>query len=109
MVPQRRWGSLGPHNTTAYKPDIFALTETKLNSEISNNEICKNYSLYRYDRPNDTGRGGGLLIGISDACPISVNSINKCSYGEKLLYFASTTEDQLSKALMTLSCGSPVS
>ena len=67
-----------------YKPDIFALTETKLNGDISDNEICSKYTLYRYDRSDNLGRGGGVLIGISDLCPISVNHVEKCPLGEIL-------------------------
>ena len=55
-----------------YKPDIFALTETKLCEDISDNELCSDYTLCRYDRPGGFGRGGGVLIGISDFCPISL-------------------------------------
>lgn len=42
-----------------HKPDIFAITETKLTFDITNKELCNNYSLYRLDRTNATGRGGG--------------------------------------------------
>ena len=53
----------------SHKPHIFALTETKLIPSVSDNEICSGYTLYRHDRvinDHSVGRGGGVLIGISD-------------------------------------------
>ena len=46
-----------------YKPDIFALSESKLISSVSDKEVCDKYTLYRHDRVNSIGRGGGVLIG----------------------------------------------
>lgn len=63
-------------------PDIFALTETKLKHTTHDNEISRNYTLYRYDRNIDLGFGGGVLIGISHSCDISVLNCNKFNRGE---------------------------
>jgi hypothetical protein len=47
------------------KPNIIALTETWLNSDISNNMIgLNNYKLFRKDRIN--GRGGGVCIYVNE-------------------------------------------
>ena len=67
-----------------HKPDIFALVETKLISSINDREVCDNYTLYRLDRPNSPGRGGGVLIGVLDSCNILVNNISPSSKGELL-------------------------
>jgi hypothetical protein len=63
------------------KPNIIALTETWLNSDISNNMIAlNNYKLFRKDRIN--GRGGGVCIQADSRSPfirnflISQNHIN---------------------------------
>ena len=53
-----------------HKPDIIALTETKLNPNICDSEIISNYTVYRRDR--STGQGGGVLIAISDTLNIKV-------------------------------------
>ena len=57
-----------------HEPDIFALSESKLIPSITDKEICSKYTLYRRDRHSTAGpgRGGGVLIGISDACNIKV-------------------------------------
>lgn len=65
----------------ANSPDIFALTETKIDSTFSDNSICTNYTLYRHDRVLG---GGGVLIGILNSCNIKVNYIDKCEFGEIL-------------------------
>lgn len=67
-----------------HKPDIFAITETKLTSDITNKELCNNYSIYRLDRTNAIGRGGGVLIGILDTSNIQVNQISPSDTGELL-------------------------
>lgn len=67
-----------------HKPDIFALTETKLTPSILDKEICCNYTLYRLDRTNSIGRGGGVLIGVSDSSNIQVNKITPALVGEIL-------------------------
>ena len=41
------------------KPDIFALTETKLDNTVSDNEISTDYTIYLRDRRNGLGPGGG--------------------------------------------------
>jgi exonuclease III len=47
------------------KPNIIALTETWLNSDVSNNMIgLNNYKLLRKDRIN--GRGGGVCIYVNE-------------------------------------------
>lgn len=48
-----------------HNPDIFALSESKLISSITDREICSKYTLYRRDQ-NTVGREGGVLIGISE-------------------------------------------
>lgn len=63
-------------------PDIFALTETKLKCTTHDNETSKDYTIYRYDRNSDSGFGGGVLVGISNSCNISVLSCNKYEHGE---------------------------
>ena len=63
-------------------PDIFCLTETKLEPSIADNEIVKNYTIYRQDRTTGPGHGGGVLIGLSNKCPFIVSRINNCCSGE---------------------------
>jgi exonuclease III len=47
------------------KPNIIALTETWLNSDVSNNMIgLNNYKVFRKDRIN--GRGGGVCIYVNE-------------------------------------------
>jgi hypothetical protein len=47
------------------KPNIIALTETWLNSDVSNNMIgLNNYKLFRKDRIH--GRGGGVCIYVNE-------------------------------------------
>lgn len=53
-----------------HKPDIFALIETKLTPCIADKEICCNYTLYRLDRTNSIGGGGGVLITVLDSSNI---------------------------------------
>lgn len=67
-----------------YKPDIFALSESKLISSVSDKEVCDKYTLYRHDRVNSIGRGGGVLIGILDTSNIKVNNVFKSNIGEIL-------------------------
>ena len=67
-----------------HKPHIFALIETKLIPSISDREICDGYTLYRHDRANTAGRGGGVLIGVSDSTNIKVNNILSSHVGELL-------------------------
>ena len=67
-----------------HKPDLFALTETKLIGSILDKEICDNYTLYRLDRVNSSGRGGGVLIGVCDTSNILVNKITPEEKGEIL-------------------------
>lgn len=67
-----------------HKPDIFALVETKLIANITDREICSNYTIYRLDRINAVGRGGGVLIGVSDSSKIQVNKITPATIGELL-------------------------
>ena len=66
------------------KPDIFALTETKLDNTVSDNEISTDYTIYRRDRRNGLGPGGGVLIGVSNICPISVLNVQPSDNGELL-------------------------
>ena len=69
-----------------YRPDIFALAETKLIPSILDREICDGYTVYRLDRKcSGVGRGGGVLIGISESSNITVNNISSSKTGE-LLY-----------------------
>ena len=65
-----------------HSPDIFCLCETKLEPSIADNEIVKNYTIYRRDRTTGPGRGGGVLIGLSNKCPFIVSRINNCCSGE---------------------------
>ena len=67
-----------------HKPHLFALTETKLIGSILDKEICDNYTLYRLDRVNTSGRGGGVLIGVSETSNILVNKITPEDRGEIL-------------------------
>ncbi|KAF6036454.1 hypothetical protein EB796_005239 [Bugula neritina] len=63
-------------------PDIFCLCETKLDSSVSDNELTRDYTLYRRDRTDGLGRGGGVLIGLSNKCPFVVSRINVTHPGE---------------------------
>ena len=65
-----------------HSPDIFCLSETKLEPSIADNELIKNYTLYRRDRTTGPGRGGGVLIGLSNRCPFIVSRINTHSSAE---------------------------
>ena len=68
-----------------HQPDIFAITETKLNPQISDKEISSHaYTLYRFDRINGVRPGGGVLIGINEHSSIQVNSVSKSPIGEIL-------------------------
>ncbi|KAF6026525.1 hypothetical protein EB796_015168 [Bugula neritina] len=63
-------------------PDIFCLCETKLDSSVSDNELTRDYTLYRRNRTDGLGRGGGVLIGLSNKCPFVVSRINVSHPGE---------------------------
>ena len=65
-----------------HSPDIFCLCETKLDPTIADNELTKNYTIYRRDRTSGPGRGGGVLIGLSNSCPFNVSRINSSCPGE---------------------------
>lgn len=68
-----------------HSPDIFAITETKLNPAISDKEVCSHdYTLYRFDRSYGTGPGGGVLIGVNNSSSIQVNSTSRSPLGEIL-------------------------
>ena len=64
-----------------HKPDIFALSESKLIPSISDKEVCDKYTLYRHDRVNAIGRGGGVLIGVLDSSNIKLSDVfrSECS------------------------------
>ena len=72
-----------------HKPDIFALTETKLIPCITDKEICINYTPYRLDRTGSVGRGGGVLIGVLDSSNIVVTQVLPAETGELLSIVAS--------------------
>ena len=65
-----------------HSPDIFCLCETKLDPTIADNELTKNYTIYRRDQTSGPGRGGGVLIGLSNGCPFNVSRINSSCPGE---------------------------
>ena len=69
---------------TTNKPDIFVLTETKLDTTISDNEISTDYTIYRRDRRDGLGPGGGVLIGVLNYCPVSVVNSQPSDNGEIL-------------------------
>ena len=67
-----------------HKPDIFALSESKLIPSISDKEVCDKYTLYRHDRVNAIGRGGGVLIGVLDSSNIKLTDVFRSESSEIL-------------------------
>ena len=67
-----------------HKPLVFAIVETKIISSISDKEVCCGYTLYRRDRQNAKGRGGGILVGILDTSNIKVAKVVSSNLGEIL-------------------------
>ena len=57
------------------KPDIIAIQESKLTPSFLHSEILPRYTIYRRDRVHGNGRGGGVLIAISDSSRIKVLQI----------------------------------
>lgn len=74
------WNANGLRNKTHYlqhiienqHPHILAITETKLAPSIGDAELCSGYTYYRRDRRTGIGVGGGVLIAVSDRCPLVV-------------------------------------
>ena len=46
--------------------------------------MCNGYTLFRYDRTFEIGRGGGVLIGVADSTNIKVSNVSKIDDGELL-------------------------
>ena len=74
------WNANGLRNKTHYSqhiidnhhPSILAITETKLTASIGDAKLCPRYTYYRRDRRTGIGLGGGVLIAVSNDCPLKV-------------------------------------
>ena len=64
-----------------HSPDIFCLSETKLEPSIADNILIKNHTLYRCDRTTGPGHGGGVMIG---------NRSNRCPFVSRTLFMLQT-------------------
>ena len=61
-----------------HNPDVVCLTETKTSPEDANDHVydCENYEIFRKDRENQKGPGGGVCILVKKALNVSDLSVN---------------------------------
>ncbi len=91
-----------PHIVLSNQFDVIALTETWLNSSITDFEVTPNgYHVIRKDRPSDK-RGGGVMLAVKDT--ISTEPFN---FKSDDLEMSSVIIKSISKRLLVAVCYRP--